>query len=167
MPLFDTSLFRFRLSSLHLSSRTLGVYFAGVMFASAVWVFVDTALYSAFNYGSTLHITFIDWIPFLCSVLGMIIVNSIDKSRLSGDSFAYTDESLARKARFILFIGFALLAGGLGGSFTVFILKYVVPGYSLTMGIANVICNVLFMISATTLWITGNMNDDYHYNLQL
>lgn len=146
------------------------MYFAGIMFASAVWVFVDAALYSAFDYARNLHITFIDWIPFLCSILGIVIVNSIDKSRLSGDSFAYTDESLARKARFILFIGFALLAGGLGGSFTVFILKYVVAGYegkSLLMGSANIISNILFMISATALWITGNMNDDYHYNLQL
>ncbi|EEB08362.2 vacuolar sorting protein Vps68 [Schizosaccharomyces japonicus yFS275] len=163
-------LFRFRFSSLHLSYRNLGVYSSGVFFASGIWVFINACLTSKLVNGGDVHVEFEDWVPFLCSLLGMIIVNSVDKSRLSGDSFAYTDENIASKARLILFIGFSLLASGLAGSFTVFILKYLMNGYqgmTLWLGLSNIISNILLMISASLLWVTGNMNDDYHYNLQL
>lgn len=59
---------------------------------------------------------FVDWIPGICSALGMLVINSIEKSRLSADSFSYSGDSVAWKARFVLFLGFALLAGGLAGS---------------------------------------------------
>jgi hypothetical protein len=56
----------------------------------------------------------------------MLVINSIDKSRLSADSFSYSGNGVAWKARLVLFLGFALLAGGLAGSVTVLVLKYVV-----------------------------------------
>jgi TRAP-type mannitol/chloroaromatic compound transport system permease small subunit len=46
----------------------------------------------------------------------MLVINSIEKSRLSADSFSYSGGGVAWKARFVLFLGFALLAGGLAGS---------------------------------------------------
>lgn len=46
----------------------------------------------------------------------MLVINSIEKSRLSADSFSYSGSGVAWKARFVLFLGFALLAGGLAGS---------------------------------------------------
>lgn len=46
----------------------------------------------------------------------MLVINSIEKSRLSADSFSYSGTGVAWKARFVLFLGFALLAGGLAGS---------------------------------------------------
>lgn len=46
----------------------------------------------------------------------MLVINSIEKSRLHGDSFSYSGSGVAWKARFVLFLGFALLAGGLAGS---------------------------------------------------
>src|ERR1051325_2963121 len=61
-------------------------------------------------------VTFVDWIPGICSALGMLVINSIDKSRLSADSFSYSGNGVAWKARLILFLGFALMAGGLAGS---------------------------------------------------
>jgi hypothetical protein len=93
--------------------------------------------------------TFIDWIPGICSGLGMLVINSIDKSRLSADTFSYSGNGVAWKARLVLFLGFALMAGGLAGSVTVMVLKYVVPEYGfpvLGFGIANVICNALVML---------------------
>lgn len=46
----------------------------------------------------------------------MLVINSIEKSRLSADSFSYSGSGVAWKARLVLFLGFALLAGGLAGS---------------------------------------------------
>lgn len=50
----------------------------------------------------------------------MLVINSIEKSRLSADSFSYSGSGVAWKARFVLFLGFALLAGGLAGSVVCF-----------------------------------------------
>lgn len=74
-----------------------------------------------------MHINFVDWIPGICSALGMIIINSIDKARLSGDSFSYSGDGVAWKARTVLFLGFALMAGGLAGS----VVSWLVPCSSL------------------------------------
>ncbi|KAG9541254.1 UPF0220-domain-containing protein, partial [Aureobasidium melanogenum] len=152
------------------TTRTAGVYFAGALFAIALFVFLDAAIYSksALN-GSDVHVTFIDWIPVIFSVLGMLIVNSIDKTRLSEDSYSGGDGA-AWKARVVLFMGFAAIAGGLAGGVTVMVLKYVVPQYTfptLWFGVANVIANILVSLSSVVLWVSQNMEDDYTYNLQL
>ncbi|KAK6402594.1 Vacuolar protein sorting-associated protein 68 [Oleoguttula sp. CCFEE 5521] len=100
----------------------------------------------------------------------MLVINSIDKPRLSGDTFAYSGDGVAWKARVVLFMGFAAMAGGLAGSVTVMVLKYVVPeaGFpTLWMGVANVMANALVMISSAVLWVSQNMEDDYTYNLAL
>lgn len=94
----------------------------------------------------------------------MLVINSIEKSRLQGDSFSYSGSGVAWKARFVLFLGFALLAGGLAGSVvrpstaggvsvltgqTVMVLKYLVKNYplqTLYFGIANIVANGLIML---------------------
>lgn len=43
-------------------------------------------------------------------------INSIEKSRLMADSFSYSGGDVAWKAKLVLFMGFAMLAGGLAGS---------------------------------------------------
>ena len=57
-------------------------------FSLGFFVFVDAATYShsALN-GSVEHVNFVDWIPLICSVLGMLVINSIEKTRLSADAF--------------------------------------------------------------------------------
>ena len=92
---------------------------------------------------------FVDWIPGIFSALGMIIINSIDKSRLGADSFSYSGDGVAWKARVVLFMGFAALAGGLAGGITVMVLKYVVLDAAwpaLWFGVANVVANALIML---------------------
>lgn len=85
----------------------------------------------------------------------MLVINSIEKTRLSADSFSYSGSGVAWKARLVLFLGFALMAGGLAGSVTVMILKYLVRDESegegasfmtLWLGIANVVANSLVML---------------------
>jgi hypothetical protein len=81
----------------------------------------------------------------------MLVINSIDKSRLSADSFSYSGNGVAWKAKLVLFLGFALLAGGLAGSVVVLVMKYIVPepGYiwpTTWMGIGNVVANGLVML---------------------
>ena len=77
----------------------------------------------------------------------------------------------------MLFLGFALIAGGLAGSVCVLVLKFVVgeeggqaEGVSrqtIWMGIANVLGNALVMLSCVVLWVSQNMEDEYTYNLAL
>jgi hypothetical protein len=79
----------------------------------------------------------------------MLIINSIEKTRLSADSFSYSGSGVAWKARVVLFLGFASLAGGMAGGVTVLVLKYIVTGAvwpTLYMGIANVVSNGLVML---------------------
>ena len=99
--------------------------------------------------GSEVHVNFIDWLPLIFSFLGMAIINSIEKTRLSADSFSYSGSGVAWKARVVLFLGFASLAGGMAGGVTVLVLKYIVPQTvwpTLYMGIANVLANGLVML---------------------
>ena len=80
-------------------------------------MFVDAAAYShSILNGSRVHVKFIDWVPGICSALGMLVINLIEKSRLSADSYSYNGSGVAWKARLVLFLGFALLAGGVAGS---------------------------------------------------
>lgn len=59
------------------------------------------------------HVSFLDWLPGLCTTLGMLVVNLIDKDTLMGD---VTDARSMWRARLVLFLGFAFMAGGLAGS---------------------------------------------------
>jgi hypothetical protein len=118
----------------------------------------------------------------------MLVINSIDKSRLSSDSWGYSgDSAVAWKARLVLFLGFALLAGGLAGSVTVMVLKYVVKDVgwpTMWFGVAGVCGSAGIMArwvlisltwfdriltgsSSATLWVAQNMEDEYTYNLAL
>ena len=86
-------------------------------FSLGFFFLIDAAAFShSRKNGSFVHVKFVDWIPGICSALGMLVINSIEKSRLSADSFSYSGNGVAWKARFVLFLGFALLAGGLAGS---------------------------------------------------
>ncbi|KAK6460806.1 hypothetical protein DFJ63DRAFT_289961 [Scheffersomyces coipomensis] len=171
-------LFRFNLSMLHLPKsaklRSFGVYLAGGLYAIGFWSIIDAAIYSKTVNASIVHVTFVDWIPFICSTLGMLIVNSIEKSNLfvdSNNSFSGSGGNTnAWAARVILFLGFALLAGGLAGSFMVFILKFLLKQYTfptLGMGVSNIVCNACIMLSCITLWLSQNIEDEYSYNLAL
>lgn len=119
-------------------------------FSLGFFILIDVASWSKSpRNASTAHVTFVDWIPGICSALGMLVINSIDKSRLSADSFSYSGNGVAWKARLVLFLGFALLAGGLAGSVVVLVLKYIVPEYvwpTLWMGTGNVVANALVML---------------------
>ena len=82
-------------------------------------------------------------------VLNNDSINSIEKSRLNADSFSYSGSDVAWKARLVLFLGFALMAGGLAGSVVVLIIKYIVEHYDFELvyfGIANVVANGLIML---------------------
>ncbi|KAK4949606.1 Vacuolar protein sorting-associated protein 68 [Elasticomyces elasticus] len=155
------------------SARTAGIYIAGALFSIALFTLIDAATYSRSSLNGSdpeVHMNFVDWVPGICSAVGMLIINSIDKSRLSADTFSYSGDGVAWKARLVLFLGFAAMAGGLAGGVTVMVLKYVLPDYgfpTLWMGVANVVANSLVMLSSVVLWVSQNMEDDYTYNLAL
>lgn len=121
---------------------------------------LDSAVWSKSpKNASDVHVKFIDWLPLIFSSLGMLIINSIEKQRLSDDYFGSFDGSgVAWKARVVLFLGFAMLAGGMAGGVSVFVLKFVVPSVempALAMGIENVVSNALvgarYVFHATSL----------------
>ncbi|KAK6453451.1 hypothetical protein FP744_10009703 [Trichoderma asperellum] len=152
-------------------ARNAGVYAAGALFSIAFYVMLDSAVWSkSAKNGSNVHVKFVDWLPLIFSSLGMLIINSVEKQRLSTDSFSYSGSGVAWKARVVLFLGFAALAGGMAGGVTVFVLKFVVPGVgmpALSMGIENLVSNALVGFSSVVLWISQNMEDEYSYNLSL
>ncbi|KAI5803176.1 hypothetical protein EDC01DRAFT_716306 [Geopyxis carbonaria] len=150
--------------------RAGGVYTAGALFSLGFWFWIDASVFSKKANTSEVHINFVDWIPLICSILGMLVINSIEKSRLSADSFSYSGSGVAWKARLVLFMGFALMAGGLAGSVAMMVLKYIVPNYpfpTLYFGVANVLSNSLVMLSCIVLWVSQNIEEDYTYNLSL
>ncbi|KAF8609152.1 UPF0220-domain-containing protein [Ceratobasidium sp. AG-I] len=157
--------------------RSVGVYAAGALFALAQWMFLDACILSAHArppadapYDTVpVHVTFLDWIPGICSIFGMLIVNLINKEQLLGEGFASGD-SHVRRARIFLFVGFAMMAGGLAGSVTVLVLKYILNEYGDVYnyyGYANVAQNVCIMLSAVALWLAQNSQNEYEYNLTL
>ena len=135
------------------------------------------------------HVTFVDWIPGICSLLGYLIINLIDKDRVRGDE-GFGDSRAVWRARLFLFIGFAFMAGGLAGSVvclsqvsfkkfqsgltlyaqTVLVLKYILHNYPAQFtyyGYANVSQSVALMLSVVVLWIAHNTSSEYEYNLTL
>jgi len=153
------------------TARGAGVYGAGALFSLAFFILLDASVFSHSSLnGSDVHIKFIDWLPLIFSSLGMLIINSIEKTRLSADSFSYSGSGVAWKARVVLFLGFASLAGGMAGGVAVLVLKYVVAEVSwptMWMGAANVVANGGVMLSSVVLWISQNMEEEYSYNLAL
>lgn len=159
--------------------RIVGVYAAGALFALANWAFWDAAILSAHTRmpwdgegeppNPPVHVTFLDWLPGICSLVGYLIINLIDKDRVRGEDFSGESTAVWR-ARLFLFIGFAFMALGLAGSITVLVLKYIISAYSEQFkyyGYANVSQNTLFMLSAIVLWLAQSGPSEYEYNLAL
>jgi len=157
--------------------RTVGVYLAGALFALANWTFLDASILSSHAHAPhgepqippPVHVSFVDWIPGICSLLGMLVVNLIDKDRIRGDE-GFGDARAVWRARLFLFLGFALMAGGLAGSATVLVLKYIIPDHPdqyAYYGYANLSQNIALMLSAVVLWIAQSGSGEYEYNLTL
>ncbi|KAK1924615.1 hypothetical protein DB88DRAFT_472006 [Papiliotrema laurentii] len=172
--------FRFSLPEIQVGPKTraVGTYLAGGLFALSYFLLFDAATLSKHAKPPAdapyepipVHISFVDWIPAICSTLGFLITALLDKSHLnsafSGDAWG-SEGPAAVRARVVLFIGVALMAGGLAGSLTVLILKYIIPDYTgyLWYGIANVGMNGGIMLSAMILWFSQSGADEYEYQL--
>ena len=104
---------------IHLALRLMETF----KFALANWMFIDAALLSAHTHSPwgepdsdpPVHVGFVDWVPGICSLLGYIVINMIDKDRVRGEE-GFGDSRAVWRARLFLFLGFALMAGGLAGS---------------------------------------------------
>ncbi|WWD15653.1 hypothetical protein CI109_100075 [Kwoniella shandongensis] len=172
--------FRFSLPHIEVGpkTRSIGTYLSGGLFALSFFLLFDAATLSSHAQPPSdaphdivpVHMTFVDWIPAICSTLGFLVTSLLDKSHLnaafSGDSWG-GEGPAAWRARVVLFIGVALMAGGLAGSLTVLILKYIIPDYTgyIYYGGANVAMNAGVMISAMILWVSQSGSDEYEYQL--
>ncbi|CAO1635483.1 unnamed protein product [Sympodiomycopsis kandeliae] len=173
--------------------RTFGIYLSGALFAIGWWFFLDAVILSSIEskppidigdpslppwIAPVVRMTFADWVPGLCGTLGMIVVNLIDKSLLAeaglsstlfsgGAGGGFAGDATMWRAKLFLFVGFALMAGGLAGSITVLVVKYIVPGYPEYFGVANVVQNICLMVSTIALWIAQQTEGEYDYNLTI
>ncbi|GJE85377.1 UPF0220 family protein [Phanerochaete sordida] len=163
--------------SLGKHKRTMGIYLAGGLFALANWTFLDAAILSAHAHAPyddpqippPVHVAFVDWLPGISSLLGMLVINLIDKDRVRGED-GFGDSRAVWRARLFLFIGFALMAGGLAGSVVVLVLRYVlpeVPEEYQYYGYANVSQNIALMLSSVVLWMSQSVSSEYEYNLSI
>jgi len=169
----------FNLPKLNFGPRTreFGTYVSGALFAISYFILIDAQTLSSHAkppadapYDTIpVRMTFVDWIPAIISTLGYLVTSLLDKSHLhSYGSDAWGGEgSVAWRARVVLFIGVALMAGGLAGSLTVLILKYVVPEHDqyIYYGGANVGMNAGVLFSAMVLWFAQSGTDEYEYQL--
>ncbi|KAK9764215.1 Vacuolar protein sorting-associated protein 68 [Basidiobolus ranarum] len=159
-----------RLPSLGPRKREIGAYSAGILFAAAWWVFIDAIVVASTVHDLPVFIGFEDYVSGIICTIGMIIVNSIDLSILQGENFSYSGAGLAGKARMMLFIGMAAMAGGVAGSVAILCIKYLVPGVSgfyMYFGIAPVVQNVTILVSCAVLWVSQNTESEGHYNFVL
>ncbi|KAI9474026.1 MAG: hypothetical protein EXX96DRAFT_580299 [Benjaminiella poitrasii] len=106
-----------------------------------------------------------DWVPGIITTFGMIIVNLIDKEALKGGYSGFDDEFMWR-ARLFLFLGFAMMAGGLSGSVAVLVTKYIynenmLDIWNMYLGITDVAQCILIMSSTAMLWL---VQSTYHEN---
>ncbi|KAJ2814108.1 Vacuolar protein sorting-associated protein 68 [Coemansia furcata] len=148
--------------------RDLGTYISGALFTLGWWVFIDGLVMSRST--TEVNFGFEDWLPGLLCTLGMIITNSIDLSLLRDDGFGYASGGLAGKAKLTLFIGIALLAGGVAGSVAILAIKYIVPqvdAHVLYIGVTNVVQTLCLLMASVVLWFVHNSEHDNNYNFVL
>ncbi|ORZ20631.1 hypothetical protein BCR42DRAFT_409173 [Absidia repens] len=137
--------------------RLLGVYTAGALFALAWWIFVDGLCTSESGLAG-----FEDWAGGIATTLGMIVISLIDKEALRGTDY---DDHIPWRARLFLFLGFAMMAGGLAGSVAVLVVKYtshMVEPPIPYLGVTDVIQTCLLMASAAILWVSQQERDSYY-----
>ncbi|KAJ1653901.1 Vacuolar protein sorting-associated protein 68 [Dispira simplex] len=157
------------------NQREIGTYAAGALFAVGWWFFVDGMVYASNEPGFPVRIGVEDYLPGIFGTLGMLITNSIDLSLLNEDQFGYSSTSggsttLASRAKFTLFIGIALLAGGLAGSIASLCIKYLATGVAteyLYGGLATVFQTLLVTLCSVVLWLVHNAEAEAQYNFVL
>ncbi|KAJ6598030.1 hypothetical protein B0H10DRAFT_2231686 [Mycena sp. CBHHK59/15] len=99
----------------------------------------------------------------MCTLLGFLIINLIDKDRVCGDEAEFGDARSVWRARLFLFIVFALMESGMAGSVTVLI-KYIIPAHADQFKYyGSVSQNLALMLSDVILWIAQN----HEYNLTI
>ena len=85
----------------------------------------------------------------------MLVINSIEKTRLSADSYSYSGTGVAWKARLVLFLGFALMAGGLAGSVVRTPARCGTRSNSVGMSCSYVVGGAGAQICGSGIWLPG------------
>ncbi|CAG8641299.1 11470_t:CDS:2 [Funneliformis mosseae] len=151
-------------------TRDIAIYLSGGLFAIGWWAFIDALVYSNHNQGSSFKVSVEEVMSGVVTTVGMLLVALIDKSILSDELYIYTQRTLW-KARLLLFLGFTLVASGLIGSVTVFVIKYMnlhesSRGYNdIQFEIAVVVQNVCIMMSSLILLIGQCSSDNKYENI--
>ena len=138
------------------------IYLSGICFAAAWWVFVDVLVRAA---QLSLPIR-VEWAPGIALTLGMLIVNSLDQSRLVPDSYGSVDED-AWKVRLAFFIGVAVMVTACAGSLLILVSKY--QGEDMyahqEFGFAIIGQCALLVLSSVFMWTAQNTEGEYQIAL--
>ncbi|PVV04862.1 hypothetical protein BB560_000622 [Smittium megazygosporum] len=116
-------------SNLRVKLQKYATYTSGALFAIGWWLFIDGLIVARHTVDFGVNIGLEDWVPGLLATFGMLITNSIDLSSLNDESdFEYGSSRIANRVKLMLFIGIALIAGGVAGSFAILVIKYTNAG---------------------------------------
>ncbi|PVU94265.1 hypothetical protein BB561_002673 [Smittium simulii] len=149
---------------------TYATYFSGALVCW--WFFIDGLVVAANTPDFGVSIGIEDWIPGILATFGMLIINSIDLSSLSDDNgFEYGASRLANRVKLMLFIGIALIAGGVAGSFAILVIKYINGGEAankvIYTGLTVVMQTCLVMTSSFILWLSNRTDQNTEFNFVL
>ncbi|PVU89892.1 hypothetical protein BB559_004883 [Furculomyces boomerangus] len=146
-------------------------YFSGFLFGVGWWLFIDGLVIAKNTPDFGIKIGFEDWVPGILATIGMIITNSIDMSLISDDnSFEYGGSRLASRVKLLLFIGIALIAGGIAGSFAILVIKYLgneTGKNVIYTGLTGVAQTILISISSFVLWLFNKSESSTEFNFVL
>ncbi|KAI9140895.1 UPF0220-domain-containing protein [Paraphysoderma sedebokerense] len=160
----------FNWSDVAVYKREIIGYFTGLLFSIGWWIFIDAIVVANAKHLPE-PILFEDYVPGIMSTLGLIMINSVDKSLLSANEYShYGGSGVAWKARLFAFIGIAIAVGSLGGAISILSLKYIAKGLvdqNAWPGVAIVVQNFLIFLSAMMLWLGRNVEDRVEYNIVL
>jgi hypothetical protein len=100
---------------------------------------------------------FEDWAPGLLGTCGLIMINAVQRSQLTGDASAWSDGE-GWRARLWFFLGMLLLMSSIGGAAILFSLKYDASS-SAALGVMSLVQTFLLTLSAALLWGVRNSDE--------
>ncbi|KAI3638743.1 hypothetical protein MIR68_003241 [Amoeboaphelidium protococcarum] len=125
------------------------VYVCGIMFSTGWWVWIDGMI----SIGPSIpNLGVEDYICGFTNTLGLFLMSQVNKAMLS--------EGVVERgwlAKLCFFFGVVLIAGSLGGSITVMVVKY--NGGSL--GGSILVQNILIFVSSLLLWTCRNWEESF------
>eukprot|EP01117_Protostelium_nocturnum_P016125 TRINITY_DN6325_c0_g1_i1.p1 TRINITY_DN6325_c0_g1~~TRINITY_DN6325_c0_g1_i1.p1 ORF type:complete len:162 (+),score=45.35 TRINITY_DN6325_c0_g1_i1:145-630(+) len=153
------------------SLRNFLPIFAGILFAVAWWVWIDSHVYVTSSFYLSTEtpishtITFVHYIPGLVATLGLIMTNLVSLENVNPTSWMF-DPEISSKIRFWLFASFIVSFAAVGGAMWILAAQFL-PAHnngSQYPGIALAVQTVLIFASSVIYLGSKTINpEEYEY----